>query len=780
MKTQFVLATLAAVGASAVTAGAATFSPKPFQGSDTLFDLTNAAIDPGLLHNQSAGGVTGLGVGTSGDYQGGGSGAGEGAMTAATGATQLTAPMSKMLTKQTCALPSTAGSFTHASGIAIALDAVDLYSATNAGASSACNGTADGQDAGLNYGPSGSTAGGPYNNWTDMLALLYGGLDKSTKTVDCNSAKRQALVANWSNLFENGCTNGVSTCTTGTLKFGANNQTLAQAAGTTSPPLWHAFRRDDNSGTSDAFASLIGLGTLFDKTTGGTVILSSIGVSSSALFGFGVSPYCNAMNWDSRTAVNNHCTAGANKQFLGPGGVEQGDGVHKVPPPGTWGSNPDPSTADGVIAQPTSFQDNDPIRRPCVGRSTFVGVTSSPAEEVCNTDGTLGVVIPIPPVDWIPATYPTGGIGGAARTAYNEEACDTWQTGDNMAAFECVVGKLTFSTQCANGDHTLAGNCWFPFNTAQNTSLCEADPSFQAPVTVAPPSGDARIYNLFITDGNLDYSMSTVTAAATSTYNGSFPFGGAFARIHSQLPLWNTADATTKGLTCKNGDATDQIGCLVQADPCSIGYAGDNGKSWGSRVTPAVASGNDALRVSKVYPNSSTVQGGQYFLWRKVYYNSSAGFDQAGLANTDMLALGQYESNEATAVALAGGYGFFTFGHSPNGGANKPFCEDFNEQLIGARNAGTACGDGGTANLNACAFNLNAQDAGTNTAIPSATRGLTANIPAENSGNTNPTAATTSTVCGNGIKEAFEDCDDGMLNGTSGDTCSATCRTVFP
>jgi cysteine-rich repeat protein len=777
MKTSLVLATLVAAGASAVTAGAATFSPKPFQGSDTLFDLTNAAIDPGLLHNQSTGGVTGLGIGTTGDYQGGGSGAGEGAMTAATGATQLTSPMSKMLTATTCSLPADAGNgFTHATGIAIALDAVDIYSATNAGASAACNGTADNTDAGLNYGPSVADAGGPYNNWTDMLALLYGGLDKSTKTLDCNSAKRQALVANWGNLFENGCSNGVTTCTTGTMKFGATSQTLKAAAGTANPPLWHAFRRDDNSGTSDAFASLIGLGTLFNAA--GTN-LGSDGVSSAALSGFGVSPYCNAMNWDARTSVNNHCIAGANLQFLGPGGVDEGDGVHKLPPPGTWGSNPDPSTANGVIAQATSFQDNDPIRRPCVGRSTFVGVTSSPAEEVCNTDGTLGVVIPIPPVDWIPSTYPTGGIGGAARTAYNEQACDTWQTGDNMAAFECVVGKLTFSTQCANGDHTLAGNCWFPFNTAQNTSLCETDPSFQAPVTVAPPSGDARIYNLFVTDGNLDYSMATITAAKTASYNGSFPFGGAFARIHSQLPLWDTANASTKGQICKNGDATDQIGCLVQADPCSVGYAGDNGKTWGQRVTPVVASGNDALRVANIYPTATTVQNGSYFLWRKVYYNSSAGFDQPGLSNTDWLAVGQYESNETTAVALAGGYGFFAFGHSPNGGANKPFCEDFNEQLIGTRNPTSKCADGG-ANLNACAFNLNAQQPSSNTAIPSANLGLTAPIPAETDGGTDPTLAKTSTVCGNGIKEAFEDCDNGLSNGASGNGCSATCRLVFP
>ncbi|MGH7437375.1 MAG: hypothetical protein ACRENE_16985, partial [Polyangiaceae bacterium] len=164
MKTTFVLATLTVVGASAVTAGAATFSPKPFQGSDTLYDLTNGAIDPGavLLPGGTPSGTNGLGIGTKGDYQGGGSGAGEGAMTIAS-PIQLAAPMSKMLTKSTCAVT---GGPSHASGMAIGLDAVDIYSATNAGASPTCNGTGNDAGEGLNYGPSIASAGGPYNNWT--------------------------------------------------------------------------------------------------------------------------------------------------------------------------------------------------------------------------------------------------------------------------------------------------------------------------------------------------------------------------------------------------------------------------------------------------------------------------------------------------------------------------------------------------------------------------------------------------------------------------------------
>ncbi|MGH7439678.1 MAG: hypothetical protein ACRENE_28650, partial [Polyangiaceae bacterium] len=267
-------------------------------------------------------------------------------------------------------------------------------------------------------------------------------------------------------------------------------------------------------------------------------------------------------------------------------------------------------------------------------------------------------------------------------------------------------------------------------------------------------------------------------------YDGTQVFSGAFARIHSQLPLWDvtnpTTKAATKGLACQNGDANDQLGCLAQADPCSVAYAGDKGKSWGSRQSPAVASGNDALRVNTIYPTSSTVQSGAYDLWRKLYYNSSAGFDQAGLRNTDFLAIGQFEANETSITALLASYGFFPLGHSPNGGANRPFCEDFNEQMIATVNGDTGGCSSATANLNACAFNVNAEQPDANAAIPSATLSETAPIPAETVGGTDPDASTTSTVCGNGRQEAFEDCDHGLLNGTSGDTCSQTCRTVFP
>ena len=71
-----------------------------------------------------------------------------------------------------------------------------------------------------------------------------------------------------------------------------------------------------------------------------------------------------------------------------------------------------------------------------------------------------------------------------------------------------------------------------------------------------------------------------------------------------------------------------------------------------------------------------------------------------------------------------------------NGG--EPFCEDFDEQTI--------CG--AAANVDAC---------------QSRPPGL-AGFPAFE------------TICGNGLRDEYEDCDDGPLNGPPPAACSAMCR----
>ena len=357
---------------------------------------------------------------------------------------------------------------------------------------------------------------------------------------------------------------------------------------------------------------------------------------------------------------------------------------------------------------------------------SFVGNTSAPAEEVCNIDGKLGVVIPIPPVDFIPDNFPTGGIGGAARTAFNTTACNGFISSNSFKVFLCPLRSTpTFSSGCANSDGTVGGGCFSPQSTSLGSTLCENQPTNwpqDSTRSATIGAGDARAYNLFVTDGSNGYTTFTITAV-----NQIETFGGAYARIHQTLPLWDAANpAGTLNSICQQTDATDQIACLTQADACSFGYAGDPGKSWFERFpttlvdiglcsggsnagAPCYASstctgggtcspltptaGTDALRVNQIYPTTATVTVNSYDLWRKIYYNSSAGFDQAALNDNtttgqlDQLALAEYESNPDTMTALASTFGFFGFQRSPNASSfpgdtnagNAPFCEDFNE-----------------------------------------------------------------------------------------------------
>ena len=150
---------------------------------------------------------------------------------------------------------------------------------------------------------------------------------------------------------------------------------------------------------------------------------------------------------------------------------------------------------------------------------------------------------------------------------------------------------------------------------------------------------------------------------------------------------------------------------------------------------------------------------GEYQLSRKLYFSSVIGFSNVAdtssdTSATDELTLAKDEATPSFINPILLANDFFELGPAPgeslpaprvamtDGAANTPFCEDFNEQTI--------CGAAG--NSNGCGTNPSG--------IPS----------------------TANTVCGNGILEAFEECDPGNGSGNSvnaGSGCSSTCRCVL-
>jgi hypothetical protein len=722
MKKSILIATFLVVGAGASSASALV---APYQGSDTLFNVTTQAIAAAALSPSNA-------------YVGGGSGNGQSAMASKL---QVTAPMSRMINNGggACSYNSgTNGSAdTNAAGIVVGLDAVDILSSTGAGAAAACNGTADNSGTGLAYsGTTGVFNGSNANQtWKWVLALIYGGKDLSPGGVtDCNSAARKALVANWSQMFQNGCANGTAAC----------------AAAPFNGALWHAYRRDDTSGTSDVFATILGL---------------SPSTSNSAVAGFGTSPYCNAMNWDTSSG-NAQCANGSHDQFTGPGGIVDpasactiggacgaaGSGNHRRPPVGTWGDNPDPSSVAKLAADvlPTQFQDNDPIRRACIG--TTVNNHGRAGEEVCNIDGALGLVIPMVDSDWMLRL-------STPLKQYPTSSCNTFKTGTPVNVFTCPIFTPTPRVhfgECPNGDQQFGGACLVPVDTVHGSSQCTAGPASVAGIAVRNiGSPDGRHYNVqmrdgTIVDGTIGYAQYNLPALGKTT-----DFAGGYNRIHQVETAVGPAP-----VACQLVDMTDQIGCLTQTDPCSIGYAGNGSNTWQNRSNPAIGSGGavgtiGAMRVAQILPTTTTVQllgqAGEYQVARKLYFNSLPGFANltatASDTNTaDEVTLAADEANPVFMNPIITANDFFTLGAQSPAGTDNQFCEDFNEQVV--CNPTPTAASTLPANVNGCAGNP-------------------AGIP------------TASTICGDGVKGPYEECDNGTANGTTGNHCSQTCRCTL-
>ena len=350
------------------------------------------------------------------------------------------------------------------------------------------------------------------------------------------------------------------------------------------------------------------------------------------------------------------------------------------------------------------YMDSDPIRRTCAGTNQTTA-TTIPTEQVCSRLGNLGLVLPFPPVDYL-----------APSAAYPATACQSGAVKFGTAPKSYPSGNGL----CPNGDTPVFGNqCLVPVDAAGNAGCLAAKntkPTFVFNnvavdgVTPAQATMDGRVYNLHLYKADGTYQVDKRTPAR--------PIQGAYHRIHTTRTMNNPNNVGT----CTELDATSQIGCLVQASPCSIGYAGKEAATF---------AGAAAIKVNAVDPITSCIQAFSYPLSRKLYLNTLMGFASV---TGDELELAKCFGNNTKVNAALIANGFVSLPASVPG--SGVFCEDFNEtQQCGA-----------ATNADACAAN--------------ASVGL-------------PTAET---VCGNGIVEALEECDLGAGNGALPVTCSTACR----
>lgn len=522
------------LGASSANAdGPLPTLPLPLYGSDTLFNVTRDIIAACSATNPNIHlSYKGTGSGQGGKAMGPGDSAANPAIPAHN---QQIAPQSRFLSTAEC---SAAPFATNAgNGIVIGLDGIAVI----ANAPATPNGcdtlrsTDNGQPALTGY---------TFSDWRDVLRLLYTG-QSSHVSFDpcspndppatpgsapgniigrCDSQARKDLIANWGAMFEGGCSN--ATCPTG---------------------LRHAFRRDDVSGTTDTFLTLLGLPKATTRT------------------------FCNGQDNEDLDPIRTACNA--NEQ------------VCANIPYAARNFNPEGAAPTLVATEPAGTYTAD------------LGVV-------------LAVTMPTDTTKQYPALCP-GALGGAFRLAPMPFAA-------SLQAQRCPDGNPRSNGQCRWPAASSTGN--FCLARIANRPGSRVFTNF-----------DARAYNLIPRDPVTGVILLPNAAGLNDPRWG----GGGWYRLHQ-----TTAMANGTG-TCTKQDATDQLGCLTIADPCTISYAGREGVVAGNKalnldtpvrgsgpVGPSVASINlllDPAGGPTCANGASNNYGLRYPLARKLYINASKG-----------------------------------------------------------------------------------------------------------------------------------------------------------
>jgi|HubBroStandDraft_2_1064218.scaffolds.fasta_scaffold35905_3 ABC-type phosphate transport system substrate-binding protein len=518
---------LAGAGAASVAALDTTGSNLALNGSDTLFDVTNAVIAScnTQFSDFASQGIT---------YLGGGSGVGSGAMDINT---QQVSPMSRALkNSEFCSIPAvataTGGAATASNGLSegllVGIDGVAIAAnQTNSCSSASANGF--GTTAAFPVTADGTATGGApatcpgcdgSNNYTfansfDALSVLYFGLTHDG-TYSCSSPVRKSLIRNWKNLFTSDCAAGDTTCSAG---------------------LTHAWRRSDLSGTTDAFVSVLNPpnGTLTNGK--GAVVTVGIGTLSTVPVGATKksNPFCNSVD------------ANANPATTSFGGA-------------------------------SDYADNDPVRTPCVaGKDGVCEAFKVPAGRFA---GDLGVVLPV----LIPDATST-----LASDLYPTTACGTSCVlvapikGNQIpSTFRCPGGSLPTAGACFM---PFAGSA-----TSPDPRCVTANSTKCVDLTGQPDGRQYNLATVVAKTQVPLAQQGTATFQFALDANKNI-INGSFYRIHAKAAGANNVPDSSVGQTgiCMENDDTSQIGCLTDSDPCSVGYAGrEAAKAYPGLGTPAV------------------------------------------------------------------------------------------------------------------------------------------------------------------------------------------------
>ena len=619
------------------------------KGSDTLELVTKDAIAV-------------CGLGTRITYLGGGSGTGQAAMVSGT---QQIAPMSRELNGTACT--ATAGQLlTGLDGISIIAsnqvfgDSVDQTPDTEDNCSDSINGGQALPVTGCTAAD-GCTTPGTYvfTDWKDVLAMIYGGQNHvttqgqllghcSTTTaticsqdtdcptgqtcaaraarnparINCASAVRQALLNNWGLIFNDSLLDPQPCRATGCVM------------------LKHAFRRGDLSGTTDTFVTLAGLVAIppFTTTVAGIPTLAVPDAFATA------NPFCNAGPGVMNKGDSDYLDLDPVRRIVDSDVAANGRlGFEQVAEGYLAPSNPPPATADGTPldarVQPavTVLHDYSNASEPNVlPEPTNPNAQALQKSELALRQG-LGVVLPIE----VPGNFTTEQIAYHAPPSTQIF---------NLEPVLCTPGK--YAPTFADSGHPLAmcpngrnQPCLLPVNT--DTTTVNFNCLSNGPVPASPPVRDGRVFNLLVVDGQFGHYVrdNYVNPNLTIPTSRQNRVVSAFYRLHETQVT--QLGAPVFGINCKKFSSTEQIGCLVVANPCSIGFAGR--EAVDNLLNMAVQINGIKPTVQNI-ANLATLGTPVYPLARRLWLNALNGF---GTVTGDQLSLLRCFQGQVPGVQLS-------------------------------------------------------------------------------------------------------------------------------
>lgn len=580
------------VGALALLLGvgaASSASALDMKGSDTLAEVTKDAVSL-------------CGLATAINYVGGGSGTGQAAMVAGT---QQIAPMSRELNGTACTANS--------NQLLIGLDGISIITSNQTFGDSVsqtadltddCSDSLDGGTSLTVAGcvaADGCTTPGTYTftDWKDVLAMVYGGQNHTTAAqlinnarnparINCAGAVRQALVNNWAAIFTDSALDPQPCRSTSCLR------------------LKHAFRRADASGTTDTFVSLVGMVAIPNYTT----VNPGSGLSPDAT----ANPFCNAGTNLMSKGDSDYLDLDPIRRIVdsdsasnGRLGFEQVAQGYQTPsnPPVVLGVDDRTEPPVAVLADYSMSTEQNVLPDPSIAGSAALQVAA------LQTRKGLGVVLVIE----IPGNYTDERVAYYSSVPFMGEPT-LCAPGKFAPAIPDLLHPST--ALCPNGKNQP---CLLPVN-ADNPAVLNFNCLNNSPLPASPPLKDNRVYNLLVVDSSGHYVRDNyINPSLTLSATRQNRVVSAFFRLHATQVT--NLGGFAPGINCKKFTSTEQIGCLVAASPCSIGFAGRES------VDNAL---NIATQVAGIQPTVTNIQNlvtlgtPIYPLARRLWVNSLNGF----------------------------------------------------------------------------------------------------------------------------------------------------------